>query len=174
MNMMCEEWSEVYSYDILFEVSTRGRVRTKHHGKKGYQKDYVYMQPTDNGKGYMRLNLKQSGKQKTVYVHELVALAFIPNPNGYVEVNHKDENKSNNNVENLEWCEHIYNCNYGTSKERIGRKNSVGVLCVETNQVFNSVIDASETMGVGATAISNCLNGRSKSSCGYTWRYANV
>lgn len=64
-------------------------------------------------------------KNHTVYVHRLVALAFIDNPNGYLEVNHKDENKSNNAVDNLEWCDHTYNANYGTKPERTAQKNKV-------------------------------------------------
>lgn len=69
--------------------------------------------------GYERVTLWENGKKFNVSVHRLVAMAFIDNPNGYDEVNHKDENKTNNNVDNLEWCSHIYNMNYGTRNKRI-------------------------------------------------------
>lgn len=68
--------------------------------------------------GYERVTLWENGKKFNVSVHRLVAMAFIdnPDPNTYTEINHKDENKTNNNVNNLEWCTHIYNLNYGTRK----------------------------------------------------------
>lgn len=68
--------------------------------------------------GYERVTLWENGKKFNVSVHRLVAMAFLdnPDPNTYTEINHKDENKTNNNVNNLEWCTHIYNLNYGTRK----------------------------------------------------------
>ena len=168
------EWREVYGFDILYEVSNKGQIRTKHHGKYGYQNEYVYLKPTDNGKGYLRVNLKTGNKQRTVYVHILVAQAFVPNPEGYKEINHKDENKQNNNADNLEWCDHLYNCNYGTRNERSGIKRRIKVQCVETNVIFESLEEAANEMNVCKSAIVNCLKGRSKSCGGYTWRYADV
>lgn len=169
-----EEWKEVYGFDYLFEISNLGRVRTKYYGKLGYKPEYRFIEPLDNGRGYLRLNVRSNCKQKTVYIHRLVANAFIPNPKGYPEINHKDENKKNNNVDNLEWCSRVYNSNYGTIKERIGKKHSLKVICVELNIVYNSVREAAEAFDVCITAVSNCLNGRSKSCAGYTWRYADV
>lgn len=68
--------------------------------------------------GYKRVSLWENGEKFNVSVHRLVATAFLDNPNGYEEINHKDENKSNNNVNNLEWCTHTYNINYGTRAKR--------------------------------------------------------
>lgn len=68
--------------------------------------------------GYKRVSLWEKGIKFNVSVHRLVATAFIDNPNGYDEINHKDENKANNNVNNLEWCSHLYNINYGTRAKR--------------------------------------------------------
>lgn len=68
--------------------------------------------------GYMGVGLSSSGKQKLFPIHRLVAVAFVPNPNNYPCVNHKDENKKNNNADNLEWCTQQYNINYGTANER--------------------------------------------------------
>lgn len=68
--------------------------------------------------GYRRVTLWENGEKFNVSVHRLVATAFLDNPNGYEEINHKDENKLNNNVNNLEWCTHLYNINYGTRAKR--------------------------------------------------------
>ena len=171
---MIEEWREVFGYDILFEVSNVGEVRTKHHGKKGYQKEYRIIAPVDNGSGYLKINVPQNNKQKTVYIHKLVAEAFVPNPEGLSEVNHIDENKNNNSADNLEWCTHKYNCQYGTRNERTAQKRMKRVMCNETNVVFESLEEAAKAFGVCKTAIANCLKGRSKTCAGHTWSYADV
>lgn len=90
-------------------------------GKVYSNKKEGYLNVTDNGHGYKNVSLKIKGerKWKKCYVHRLVALAYIPNNDYNLEVNHKDENKSNNNVENLEWITHKENNNYGTKKERM-------------------------------------------------------
>lgn len=171
---MAEEWREILGFDVLYEVSNLGRVRTRHDGKKGYTKEYRFVNPTDNGKGYMRFNWKTGGKHRTVYIHRLVAELFVENPMNYSEINHKDENKSNNKADNLEWCAHLYNCNYGTRNKRTSEKRSYPVLCVETGEIFKSLDDAAAVYGVVKNAILNCIKGRSKSSGGYTWRRADV
>lgn len=169
-----EEWREVYGFDVLYEISNTGKLRTKHHGKKGYTSEYRNISPLDNGNGYLRVNLRLNRKQKTVYIHKLVAQAFVPNPKSLTEVNHIDENKQNNNAENLEWCTHFYNCQYGTRNKRTGEKRAKKILCVELNIIYNSLIEASQKLNIGKTAISNCLKGRSKTSGGYSWRYVDV
>ena len=166
-----EIWKEVYGFDILYEVSNLGNVRTRYMTDRGYTSEYHECKPLDNGNGYLRFNWRSNNKNRTVYVHRLVAQAFLDNPNGYSEVNHKDENKSNNCVDNLEWCSHVYNQNYGTAKIRRAEKTRVKVKCNETGIIYPSLDEAAEDMNVVKSAISNCLNGRSKSSCGYTWSY---
>lgn len=171
---MFEEWKEVFGFDILFEVSNTGRLRTKHHGKQGYKKEYRYITPIDNGKGYLRVNLKLNHKQKTVYIHKLVAEAFVDNPYNLSEVNHIDEDKTNNNADNLEWCTHEYNCQYGTRNERVGRKHAKRIKCNELNYIFDSIGEAAAVFNVCKSAINNCLKGRSKTCAGYTWSYTDV
>lgn len=169
-----EIFAEVYGYDNLYEISNFARLRTKRWGKEGYKKEYRYIQPRKNEHGYLCVNLPRNGRQKTVYIHRLVAEAFVINPQKLPEVNHKDENKYNNRADNLEWCTHVDNCNYGTRNDRTTEKNKRPVICVETGIVYDSCTSAAEAMGVGKTAISNCVNGRSKSCSGYTWRKADV
>ena len=114
-----------------YQVSNEGNV-------KSLAKDVVYkdgrirhyeeklLKPVANYKGYLVVNLYKDGKKKLKKIHQLVAQAFIPNPLGLPEVNHKDEDKTNNRVENLEWCTHEYNINYGSRNQRVGEslKNS--------------------------------------------------
>ena len=95
-------------------------------------------------------------------VHRLVATAFVPNPDNLPIVNHKDENKQNNNADNLEWCTVQYNNAYGTRKERQASKISVRVICLETKQIFDSIKEAQEWLGKGG--IRQHLRGNSKSA----------
>ena len=112
---MDEVWKDIEGYEGLYQVSNTGQVRSLNYLHTGEVKPLK--QGTD-GNGYKRVSLYKDGKSKTCRVHRLVAMAFILNPNNYKEVNHKDENPSNNNVNNLEWCTNEYNVNYGTRTKR--------------------------------------------------------
>lgn len=118
---MIEEWRPVIGYEGLYEVSSLGRVRSldKYVKGKGYRlhKGKV-LSPTKNKNGYLKVNLHCNGKRKTITVHRLVAQAFIPNPDNLPQVNHRDEDKTNNRVENLEMCDVKYNLSYGTARIR--------------------------------------------------------
>ena len=81
-----------------------------------------FLKYTSDKSGYLKVRLYKDKHQHTLLVHRLVALAFLPNPNNYPQVNHKDENKHNNDVSNLEWCTVKYNANYGTRNERIQKQ----------------------------------------------------
>ena len=105
---MIEIWTNVKG-NSNYEVSSLGRIRNK----KGN-----LLRPEETKKGYLRVNLTNNGKTKHYKVHRLVALAFIPNKNNLPQINHKDENKKNNRVGNLEWCDNWYNSHYG-SKSKI-------------------------------------------------------
>ena len=118
-----EIWRPVVGYEGLYEVSSYGRVRSLDmYVKVGYgnyrlHKGKVLSPAKDTG-GYLKVNLYCNGKQKTIDVHRLVAQAFLPNPDNLPQVNHKDENKTNNRVENLEMCNAKYNLSYGTRNIR--------------------------------------------------------
>ena len=111
-----KEWKNVNisGYEEFYEVSSDGEIKSKRSGK-------IMKQQVD-ASGYKTISLHLNKKNKAYKVHRLVALAFIPNPNNLPIVNHKDENKKNNRIDNLEWCDYKYNNNYGTKKERISKK----------------------------------------------------
>lgn len=104
-----EIWKEIPGYEGLYEVSSYGGVRRYHsYDLKLY----------NTNKGYLQVYLYNNGVRKGIKVHRLVAQTFIPNPDCLPQVNHKDENKTNNRVDNLEWCDCKYNIKYGSAIER--------------------------------------------------------
>ena len=117
---MTEEiWRPVVGYEGLYEVSNTGRVRSlDRYDRKNRLKKGKLLKNKDNGNGYLLCGLSKNGIVKNKYIHRLVAEAFIERPDGLYEVNHKDEDKTNNNVDNLEWCDATYNVNYGTRNIR--------------------------------------------------------
>ena len=107
---MMEEWRVVPGYEGLYEVSNIGNVRNVRRNK------LLRLQKTNNG--YIRVVLSKNGIKTGFQVHRLIAQAFLPNPDNLPQINHKDEDKTNNNVTNLEWCDAKYNNNYGTRKDK--------------------------------------------------------
>ena len=134
----------------------------------------------DNGLGYKVVHLSKDKNKRTVRVHRLVAQAFIANPQEKSCVNHINGNKSDNRVENLEWCTHSENNIH--SYRMLNRKSAVGVmiatncrkvLCVETNKIYESIKEAARQTGALKGNISHCLSNKRNTAGGYHWRYAN-
>ena len=121
---MEEIWKAIPDYEEYYEVSNTGKIRSVTRTiiyKNGAVHNLIgkeLKQDIEKNQGYYRICLNKNGIKKTFKVHRLVALAFIPNPDNLPFVNHKDENKLNNNINNLEWCTAEYNINYGTRTER--------------------------------------------------------
>ena len=114
---MTETWKPIDGTDGLYEVSNTGKVRSLNYGNSGITQELRLT--TERVTGYVKVRIKYIGNvQRLCLVHRLVANAFIPNPDGLPCINHKDEDKTNNNVSNLEWCTHKYNINYGTAVQR--------------------------------------------------------
>ena len=118
---------------------------------------------------YLAVNLYKDKKMYTKNVHRLVAEAFIPNPNNLPIVNHKDNNKLNNDVSNLEWCEQVYNLHYNGAMERRAASRGTKIKCVETNQEYCSISEAARQTGIPRTSIQSCFDGRMKMAGGYHW-----
>lgn len=142
--------------------------------------------------GYLRVSLWNGDKQFTRFVHRLLAETFIPNPQNLPLINHKDENKTNNSLSNLEWCTHWYNITYSRDKDlalkkgvdymgekrnsatttkRPGAGTSKPVKCIETGQIFSSGKEAAEIMGLDASHISKVCRGKAKSHKGYHFEF---
>ena len=122
--MINEVWKPVKYYEGLYEISNYGRVKSIERviqDKNGKNKvvHEKYITQHDNGRGYLFVSLWKDNKTKKEYVHRLVAITFIPNPEKLPQVNHIDEDKQNNYVDNLEWCICQYNNNYGTHIDRL-------------------------------------------------------
>ena len=116
---MIEEWRTIVGYEGQYEVSSYGRVRSldRYDRMNRFWKGRILNLHTGTG-GYLFVGLSSNGNEKNYLVHRMVAQAFIPNPDNLPQVNHKDEDKSNNRVDNLEWCTSFYNNEYGTRKKR--------------------------------------------------------
>ena len=165
--MKKEYWKPVVGYEGHYQVSNFGRVKSLKFGKEKILKQYI------RG-GYYYVCLSKNGIIKKYSVHRLVAQAFLDNPNNLPQINHKDENKTNNNVDNLEWCDAKYNTNFGTCIERRSKKKSKTVLQYTLDGKFvrewPSTMEC-ERNGYIEQAISACCRGERKTHKGFIWRY---
>lgn len=180
---MEEIWKDVKGYEGLYKVSNYGRIKSLIRIKNNYDINTTLLvkvtlpekirklQLTKDG--YYRVGLTKNNKQIYFQVHRLVAEAFIPNPDNLPQINHKDENKTNNRVDNLEWCTPKYNANYGTRNERQSKKLYKPVRCIETGAIYESLMSASEATGVSIGNLSSVCNNRVgyKTTGGYHWEY---
>lgn len=184
-----EIWKPVENYEGLYEVSNLGRIksleRTVWNKGRGYYKTVPErtLKGVSDKDSYLVVYLCKNGKSKTHKVHRLVAEAFIPNPNNLPLINHKNEDKTDNKVENLEWCSYSYNNTYNDKAKKIGRKLRndpkrskpiIGVDKVTGLKVeFPSTMEASRQTGIDHRRINACLKGRGKSAKGFYWHYVN-
>ena len=162
-----EIWRDVVGYEGLYKVSNLGNVKKCLSGR--------ILKSSNDKYGYKQIHLCKNGVQKTYKVHRLVAQAFLPNPNNLPQVNHKDENKLNNNVSNLEFCTNYYNRHYGTCIERMAKAHKKPILQYNKNEnllnEYPSIIDASKNTGINAGDICSVCKGKKKYAGGYVWRY---
>lgn len=177
---MQEVWRPVYEFVGLYEVSNWGRVKSveryvyNSQCGKYHVKEKILKQRTDVY-GYSNVNLCKDGVHKRCLVHRLVAEAFLPNPENLPQVNHKDENKLNNRVDNLEWCTNEYNHNYGSCNERSGksRRKSVAqyTLTGELVKIWDSPTTIENELGFSRKNISRCASGKRDTAYNFKWSY---
>lgn len=188
-----EEWRDIKGLEGRYQVSNLGRVKSvsrwvNNNGGLRYITSKL-LSLTIKPNGYVCVRLHNPNC--CLYVHRLVAEAFIPNPDNLPQVNHKDEVKTNNRVDNLEWCTVLYNNNYGTKQERISksRQNSdkwkesfiarrrrviqYDLITKEILKEWESVC-STKNEGYCISAISQCCNGIRHSAYGYGWRFSEL
>ena len=178
-----EIWVDVKDYEGIYQISNLGRIKTLPRIKRNFNINTKQLEeimlpekirkPQLTRYGYYRIGLTKNHKQIYYSVHRLVAEAFIPNPENLPQINHKDENKLNNCVSNLEWCTARYNANYGTRNKRTGEPQMKKIRCVETNTVYKSLSEASRVTEINIGNLSSVCNGKVgyKTAGGYHWEY---
>lgn len=151
-----------------------GRYAITRDGRVWSYKSGKILKGSINCKGYLQVRIRDcNGDFISKTIHRLVAEAFIPNPDNLPEVNHKDENKLNNCVENLEWCDRTYNMNYGTVKQKLSEfsPHSKKVRCIETDIIYRSVRHAAAEVGINYSSISRCCRGEQKTAGKCHWEF---
>ena len=169
-------WKDIEGYEGLYQVSNMGRVRS-------LTRNNIILKKTITNRGYERVPLYKNKKSKLFRVHRLVANAFIPNPDNLPQVNHKDENKLNNCVDNLEWCTQEYNQNYGTisirkSQKLLNHKNESKIVLQYTLdgtfvKEWKSIKDVQRNLGFDHANISKGCRGKQAHGYSYIWKYKN-
>lgn len=164
-----EIWKDIEGYDGVYQVSDKGRVKSLSIGKE------KILKPKRNTKGYLQVALYKNVETKWCYLHRLVAQSFLSNPNNLPQINHKNEDKNDNRVENLEWCSSKYNSNYGTRIQRFVEKKSKSVLQFDKEGNFirewSSIIAVKNELGIDQSAITQCCKNKRKSAGKFVWRY---
>ena len=167
MSGATEEWVDICGYEGRYRISSNGNVFSLIYNR--------LLSPIDFGTGYLNVKLRKNGSGKFYRIHRLVAQAFIENPNSFLEVNHIDEDKGNNRVDNLEWCSRKYNENYGTKNKKRSIAMSKPVVQLTTDGSFvkkySSQLEAERTGVFSGAAISACCHGRYKTHKGYIWKF---
>ena len=170
---MIEIWKDIKDYEGLYQISNLGRIKSLYN----YRRDGTNILKPKIKHGYYQIGLRKNGIRKFYNVHRLVAIAFIPNPNNLPCVNHKDENKLNNNINNLEWCTIAYNNTYGTRIERVVKKTGKHVIQfdLQNNQIkeYISISQAAREMNTSAGNIYNCCMNKPNYNHvkGYKWKF---
>jgi hypothetical protein len=172
-------WAPVVGFEGLYEVCTTGKIRNK---KKETMKQGIKRTPCTC---YKVVHLWKDGRYYTKYVHRLIAEAFIPNPENLEFINHRDEDGTNNAIDNLEWCTREYNVNYGTALARMAKKirgreseKRIAIYAVDADGNFAgewpSITAAANDVGCSTSEISQVCKGKRKSAKGLIWHYMDL
>lgn len=161
------EWRDIPNYEGLYQVNRIGQIKSLKTGElRSLQWDR---------NGYRNVRLYKDGKYYTEMVHRLVAEAFIPNPLNLPEINHINEVKHDNHVDNLEWCTREYNMNYGQVGENVSKALSKAILQFSSTGEFikrwEGARIAARVLGVDSSSIIRAANGTRKTAYGCLWKY---
>ena len=181
---MKEVWKDIQGYEGLYQVSNLGNVKSLNYNRTGEER---IITPVKSGRGYLCVSLYKNGIHKKFLIHRLIAQVFIENPENLPQVNHIDENKRNNRVENLEWCTNKYNVCYGTRNERMLKTRKLRNCKKTERQVlqftkdgkfvneFPSIHEAKRCTGIYQSRICYCCKNIKgyNSAGGYIWKYKN-
>lgn len=170
-----EIWKDVAGYEGMYMVSNKGRI------KSFKRRVPIIMSNLKAKRGYACILITKNKKRKRYFIHRLVGIAFIPNPQNKPEINHKNRIKTDNSIENLEWVTGIENMEhyYGyrvVNRVKKWKKRTISVIQYDMhdNKIceFESVKSASLQTGINKKRIYNCISGEKKSACGYKWKKA--
>lgn len=163
-------WKDIKDYEGLYQINNYGEIKSLHN----YRGKGNILTPIIK-RGYYEIGLRKNGIRKWHLVHRLVANAFIPNSNNLPQINHKDENKLNNDINNLEWCTVKYNNCYGSRLKRVSNTNKLKKKVIQFDlkgnklNVFNSIKEASRQTKTDSTDISKCINNKRKTANNFVW-----
>lgn len=169
---MKEQWKDIYGFEGIYQISNCGNVKNV---KRNKNIALTYCKRT----GYIYANLYNNYKRKNATVHRLIATAFIPNPNNFPEINHIDGNKTNNSIENLEWCTRSHNMKHAVAnglhmkviphdlRKTVVAMNADGSLI----GTYNGLKAAADEFGISTQAISSYCKGNRKNKHGYKFEY---
>ena len=176
-----EEWKDIVGFEGSYQVSNLGRVKSLSRIVRANtcglrEISEKILSNAKSSCGYDLVMLSKNGKHYNKFIHRLVAETFIPNPNKYREVNHKDENKHNNMVENLEWCDRKYNANYGTGIERCAAKKCKPVVMIDVAtgvelKTYKSAKEAMKETNINRNYIGMVCLGKRATAGGYIWKF---
>ena len=169
-------FTDIKGYEGLYQINENGEILSLNYKGLGYPK-ILKNKPNAKGK-YYAITLVKNEISKTFMVHRLVAETFIPNPDNLPQINHKDENGLNNNVENLEWCTRSYNMKYGTRAKRQSEKIKRAVIQYDKNgkyiKKWDGACDAEEFYNHrNGQNVARCCRGVIKSAYGFIWKWLN-
>ena len=155
---------DIKGYEGIYGITSCGKVWSYRRKK--------FLKPGTDGNGYLKVKLCKDNENKNCYVHRLVAEAYIPNTENLPEINHKDENKANNCLQNLEWCDRKYNNNYGFCITKRSNSHKKPILQYDLDGNFIREWECAYDVGkVAVKNINHCLKGRTKTAYGYIWEY---
>lgn len=174
---MEEIWKDIKGYEGLYQVSSFGRVKSLERVDRiGRKKHGKFLKEHINSGGYFNVALySKYSVKKYLLIHRLVAQAFIPNPNDYPQVNHIDENKINNNVDNLEWCTSEYNLGFKNRRKKASKSTKKPIISISPNGIFRwetSATDFSKRTGIDIRNVNAVLKRKRKHTHGYCFMYA--